>query len=65
MTYEIRAANLPPSEPYERLQDAVQAAREYSTAWERRRKFRVHELPSRRLVATVFRGVVTRVEMTP
>jgi hypothetical protein len=59
MTYEIRAAKLPPSTPYERLQDAVETAREYSAAWERRRKFRVHELPSRRLVATVFRGLVT------
>jgi hypothetical protein len=58
MQYEIRTATAPPSTPYDVLQEAVEAAREYSACWERRRKFRVHELPSGRLVATVFRGVV-------
>jgi hypothetical protein len=57
--YEIRTATAPPSVPYEILREAVEAAREYSTAWERRRKFRVHEVLSGRLVVTVFRGVVT------
>lgn len=58
MQYEIRTATLPPSVPYEILEEAVEAAREYSAAWERRRKFRIHEVPGGRLVATVYREVV-------
>jgi hypothetical protein len=55
MTYEIRAAKLPPSTPYERLQDAVQAAREYSDVWERdlRLTYRIYDASTGAVVATV------------
>jgi hypothetical protein len=64
--YEIRTATAPPSVPYEILQDAVQAAREYSDVWERdlRLTYRIHDANTGAVVATVFRGVITRVKMT-